>query len=297
MPIFGTVSSGLPLGFKNLIINGNFDVWQRGTSTTYNNTSGYPAADRWFGTSNGGVNVVYSQQAGAFDQNGKANSCRVQRAAGSSGRFYLSQLMETSVLDLCRGKTVTLSYWAKRGSDFGASDLVVRIATQTDQTPREDGVVQNTDNTPSLTTSWQRFSHTFTLTSASNSANGFKVEFIAERAGGTNVWYEIAQVQLEIGSVATSFEYRPYGLELQLCQRYYQHRVPTWGTPRPNGYYIHSSAHFKVTMRVNPSLSLATNAYGQTIGIQDQTADYYVTGAQGTADSSLGATFNASAEL
>jgi hypothetical protein len=267
MPIFGTVSSGTPLGFKNLIINGNFDIWQRATSTTYNNTTGYPAADRWLGTTNGGVNVVYSRQAGGFDQNGKTNSYRVQRAAGSSGRFYLTQMMETSVLDFCRGKTVTLSYWAKRGSDFGATDLVVRIATQTDQTPREDGAVQNTDNTPSLTTSWQKFSHTFTLTSTSDSASGFKVEFIAERAGGTNVWYEVAQVQLEIGNVATTFETRPIGLEFALCQRYYFSPLKTNTGTQSATYQITYSASagssgwtvfqvpFPVSMRVAPTLT------------------------------------------
>ena len=40
MAIFGTISPGNSLSFKNLIINGNFDVWQRATSTTYNNTTG-----------------------------------------------------------------------------------------------------------------------------------------------------------------------------------------------------------------------------------------------------------------
>jgi hypothetical protein len=274
MPIFGTVSSGTPLGFKNLIINGNFDVWQRATSTTYNNTTGYPAADRWLGTTNGGVNVVYSQQANGFDQNGKANSCRVQRASGSSGRFYLTQMMETSVLNFCRGKTVTLSYWAKRGSDFGATDLVVRIATQTDQTPREDGAVQNTDNTPSLTTSWQKFSHTFTLTSTSDSASGFKVEFIAERAGGTNVWYEVAQVQLEIGNVATTFETRPYGTEFLLCQRYCQkigggtnfHALAMWNVTTTS---MSNLIIYPVTMRSSPTAIISgtpINTSGGSVG-------------------------------
>jgi len=120
--------------------------------------------------------------------------------------------------------------------------------------------------------------------------------------GGTNTTVKFSSgtfslPQFEKGSTATTFDYRPYGTELALCQRYYQHRVPTWGTPRPNGYYIHSSAYFKVTMRASPSLTQAYNQYGQSIVIQEQTPDYYVTGAQGTNDSSLSAGYNASAEL
>lgn len=237
MAIYGSLvnsDAGGALGFKNLLINGNFDVWQRATTYTASNIGSYQTADRWYMTSNGGVNVTYSQQALGFDQNGKSNSMRVQRASGSSGRFYLTQLMETTVLNRCRGKSVTLSYWAKRGSDLGATDVVVRVGTQTSETTRDDAKVQYLDSTPSLSTSWQKFSHTLTLTSTSDSASGFLVEFIAERAGGTNVWYEVAQVQLEIGSVATPFEFRPFGVEFSLCQRYYELSTP-YGTFPSNG--------------------------------------------------------------
>jgi hypothetical protein len=196
---------------------------------------------------------------------------RVQRASGSSGRFYLTQLMETTVLNRCRGKSVTLSYWAKRGSDLGATDVVVRVGTQTSETTRDDTKVQYLDSTPSLTTSWQKFSHTLTLTSTSDSASGFLVEFVAERVGGTNVWYEVAQVQLELGSVATPFEFHSYQKELALCQRYCQ-VIANQGYETLIGVgmcltssRILTDVPLKVQMRTQPSVTLV----GTTSQIQN----------------------------
>lgn len=208
------------LGFKNRIINGNFDVWQRGTSFTVNNSSNTYTADRWACFANGGVNVNVTRQSNSFTGNGTSNSIRVQRDSGASGRMYLYQMLETSNLNSFRGQTVTLSFRARRGSDFGSNNLVARIATKSAETTWDDGVVESAEITPSLGTDWAQYSVSLTLTSASNAANGFTVAFIAERAGGANVWYEITQVQLEIGSVTTNFDTRSYGTELALCKRY-----------------------------------------------------------------------------
>ena len=75
-------------------------------------------------------------------------------------------------------------------------------------------------------------------------------------------WVEIANVQLELGSVATPFEQRPVGLELSLCQRYYQTTVD--GATDRRGFFgfggtvnptqAQGSALFKVDMRVTPSV-------------------------------------------
>jgi hypothetical protein len=114
----------------------------------------------------------------------------------------------------------------------------------------------------------------------------------------TGNYFRLTDVQLEPGSAATTFERRPYATELQICQRYYQHRVPTWGTPRQSDNVCHSVAYYKVTMRATPSLTIASNTYGQTPGgMQDSNADYYVTFVQLTSSASFAATYNASAEI
>jgi hypothetical protein len=77
-----------------------------------------------------------------------------------------------------------------------------------------------------LTTSWQRFSKTFTLGSTIkqfgfNIFSGTSSTALTGTAGADDSWYATG-FQLEEGSVATPFERRPIGLELQLCQRYFE---------------------------------------------------------------------------
>lgn len=215
-----TINSTALNGRRNLIINGQFQVWQRGTSITSNNSNKY-TADRWHSGTNGSEDVFYTRQ---FTNTSDGTPfIRVRRSGTASGRMYLTQMMETSVLDFCRGKTVTLSFKARKHADFDAT-FVSRIATQTNQTPRDDSAVQNSEVTRTLTTSFQTFTQSLTLTSSSDSANGFRVEFIAEDGANSSnsYYYEVRDVQLEIGTVASEIENRSYGEELSLCKRYYQ---------------------------------------------------------------------------
>jgi hypothetical protein len=243
----------------NILINGGLDIWQRGTSIALNNQADAYSADRWAGYANGGVNVNYTQQAGSYTANGKNNSIRVQRDAGSSGRYYLYQMIETSALNKCRGKTVTVSFVAKRGADLGATSVVFRIGTKSSESGWDDSPVEYVDNTLSLSTSWQTYTYSFTLTSTSDAANGFFVAFVIEGVGGANVWYEVSQLQMEIGSTASSFAHENYGDTLQKCQRYY-YRIKATSTNYPFGLSQCFSTTlagalipFPVTMRIAPS--------------------------------------------
>jgi hypothetical protein len=213
----GSADAGVLTG-KNLLINGQFQCWQRGNSITANNSNAY-TADRWHAGANGSEDVVYSRQ---FTNTSDGTPyMRVRRTGTASGRMYLTQMIETSVLDFCRGKTVTLSFQARKHADFDAT-FVSRIATQTNESPRDDNVVQNSDVTRTLTTSFQTFTQSLTLTSSSNSANGFRVEFVAEDGANSssNYYYEVRDVQLEIGNVATPIEHRSFANELTRCHRY-----------------------------------------------------------------------------
>lgn len=222
--INGQTPSSSNMQGRNLLINGQFQVWQRGTSITSNNSDKY-TSDRWQSGTNGGEDVVYSRQF--TNTSDETPIMRVRRAGTASGRMYLIQMMETSVLDFCRGKTVTFSFKARKHADFDAT-FVSRIATQTNESPRSDTVVQNNDATRTLTTSFQTFSQSLTLTSGSDSANGFRVEFVAEDAAGgsSNYYYEVKDCQLEVGDTVTEIEHLPYGQMLPRCQRYYYRLTP-----------------------------------------------------------------------
>jgi hypothetical protein len=83
--------------------------------------------------------------------------------------------------------------------------------------------------------------------------------------------FDISQVQLEEGLTATSFDYRPIGMELFLCQRYYEESA--LGTSQKQGTYTNFAGtppkytEFKVTKRTTPTLTLYTSITKATPGV------------------------------
>jgi hypothetical protein len=94
-------------------------------------------------------------------------------------------------------------------------------------------------------------------TAGSWSGSNFTSATGATSVVGTNgATFYITGVQLEVGSTATSFDYRPYGTELELCQRYFQKTDTFWGVAGGTTFtYFYTL--FPVTMRTSPSLALA----------------------------------------
>jgi hypothetical protein len=83
---------------------------------------------------------------------------------------------------------------------------------------------------------------------------------------------DIANIQVEVGQVATPFEYRPYGIELALCQRYYVETPPySWSFDYPqngasyfagNSYRAAKFFELPVSMRVDPSTTISYSSSG-----------------------------------
>ena len=225
-----------PFSFTNKIINGNFDIWQRGTSQT---SSGYGSADRW-NNDHSGSSKTASQQAFTLGQtevpgNPKYYLRHVVTSVSGAGNYCLTQQKIEGVSTLA-GKTATLSFWAKADSNKNiATEFSQDFATGGSPSSSVTGIGVTTH---SLTTSWQKFTTTVSIPSISGktlgtNGNDYLHLIIWFDAGSTynsrtnslgnqSGTFDIAQVQLEEGTVATPFEHRPYGLELSLCQRYYQ---------------------------------------------------------------------------
>lgn len=326
-----TTESGYSLGagnassFKNRLINGAMQFDQRNGGASVTPVALEYQLDRWRYLANQPSKITVQQSTTA--PTGFTNSMLVTSSSAyspvSTDYFLYQQFIEgLNCFDLAWGtasaKSVTLSFWVRSSltGTFGgtisnsARDRVYPFTytISSANTWEQKSVTIPGDTTGTwLTTNGRGIAVEFSLgsgTSVRGTPNVWAATDYRAATGETNVvatsgatWY-ITGVQLEVGTVATSFDFRSYGTELALCQRYYQHRVPTWGTPRPNDFVCHSSAYYKVTMRATPTLVLAYNTYGQTpVSIQDQSADYYVTFCQLTASSSLAVGFNASAEL
>ena len=215
---------------KNNVLNSAFEVWQRGTSintTTYGYT-----ADRWLGYQYGSVTV--SRQATADTTNlAFIQYCaRVQRPSGQTGLnpIYLSQSLESSASIPLAGKAVTLSFYARRGSNYSSASNVLTAqiisGTGTDQNVNVGGFTGSTQVAApnvTLTTTWQRFTTTGTV-GATATQLGVVFTYTPVGTASTNDYFEITGIQLEQGSTATPFQTETGTLqgELAACQRYYQ---------------------------------------------------------------------------
>ena len=263
---------------KNVLINGAFDIWQRGTSfATGSLASPYFVADRWQSTRSGAASgaTISRQTSGA--PTGFQYYVRLQRDSGNTGTaaINLGQCVETSMSLPYANQTVTLSFYARVGANYVSSannvNLTFFTGTGTDQnnfSSSYTGVTQVLGTTATVTTSWQRFSYTITLAST---VTEFEPLIYTQHTGtaGAADYLDITGVQLELGSVATAFT-RAGGTiqgELAACQRYYQvaTRNGTFGvatTDSTTSGFI--PLQFVQQMRTAPTVTFATA--GQAAG-------------------------------
>lgn len=227
--IAGSIDAGPLAGFRNAIINGNFDVWQRGTSFS-NPASGAYTADRWImGWDGSGATRTISAQTfipGQTDVPGNPGSYFRwnQSVAGTAGgENTIGQRIE--FVYTYADQQVTLSFYAKAASSLTMPAIYLLQYFGTGGSP-SDTVYTTVVSNQVVGTSWTKYTYTLTVPSISGKTlgtNGDNFLMVEMRLPiNTTFTFDLAQVQLELGPVATPFERRPYGIELALCQRYYQ---------------------------------------------------------------------------
>ena len=216
---------------KNVVINGAFDFWQRNTSYTMTGGWAYGAADRWgFQQYPTGLACVVARSTDV--PTGAQYSIKIQRSTSSTNTSSMGilQCIESVNVIPLQGKTVTLSFWAKAGANFSGTTLNAKIQTGTAADEvigfangSYTGNVVAGNTSPTITTTWTRYTLTATLaTNIQEMSINLNWAGSALAAGADDSVF-IANVQLEIGSVATTFS-RAQGTiqgELAACQRYY----------------------------------------------------------------------------
>lgn len=264
----------------NPFINGGFDIWQRGTSLSYAaSTSAYSYnADRWQGGTSANQATTISRQSVSDSTNlPNIQYCmRWQRNSGQTGTagYAPSHSIETANSIPFAGKTVTYSFYARKGADYSATGSALSVymvtGTGTDQSLQAGFTNQATvlNQTATLTTSWQRFAYTVTLASNITQIGAYWI-FTPTGTAGTNDYFEVTGVQLDIGTytATTAPTFRRSGGTLQgelaACQRYYQ-RIEANATNNLaalGGTFAFSTTQaitylpLKVNMRVVPTLN------------------------------------------
>lgn len=260
------LSSGPVAGFRNKIINGAFEIWQRGTTFTTNLFT----ADRWLchpGT--GGSLVVtrgnFATPHPVIPGNPQHFIQIVRNAAASGPSNFIAQRVED--VRILAGRKVTASFWLRCVSGTQEVRVVFGNAYGTGGSPAEYVVVPITCGDV-----WTRFEITAELPGlAGKTLGGGHHTLFALQDDNPSRLYQVQVygVQLEEGEVATPFERRPPALEMVLCQRYFETSYPHGvvpGTAHQNGAnrtYIRGvsnsgggiAVQYRVEKRVQPTLS------------------------------------------
>ena len=252
---------------KNAVINSAMNVWQRGTSISLAASAGTTfLADRWCTQTGANQATTVSRQATGDTTNLPfiQYAMRFQRNSGQTGtaNYAIMSPMETINTVPFAGKTVTLSFYARKGANYSAtSDIlrgILRTGTGTDQNPFSGytGDANSLDANFTLTTTWQRFSVSGTV-AATVTEMTVQFNYTPTGTAGANDYYDITGIQVEIASSASAYSPNTstYQAELAACQRYYV----DLGNRSFSAYSVTGviGPAFPVTMRTTPTISLA----------------------------------------
>ena len=249
---------------KNVVINGAFDIWQRGTSIAYTGSGSTTfTADRCAVYANGNGSFTFSRQTftpGAAPVAGYEGQYFYRTTTNTLGTsnaiYYLQNAIEN--VQTFAGQTVTLSFWAR--SD--AARTLNLALTQIFGTGGSSAVAVT--SSVSVTTSWARYSYTVALASISGKTIGAG-SYLQVRLDGVPTASQTMDfwgLQLEAGSVATPFTTATGTLsgELAACQRYYWRNTAPSSSTQMTPYgscfsttVMRTYVPFPVTMRTSPS--------------------------------------------
>jgi hypothetical protein len=296
------IATTVPLGTKNLIINGDMRIAQRGTSLATTSSEGY-IIDRYVVGSFNGNTITYTQDTDVPTGYGFTNSMKATNTTGTAASTFetICQRMEgliTSQLDFgsASAKQITLSFWVK-SSVTGTYNVGFRNSAN------DRGYVA--DYTISSANTWEKKTITITgdTTGTWLTTNGIGIRtwFILGASAGnstspdtwsasanmgstnlSNTWtttasatFYITGVQLEVGTEATPFEHKPYDMELARCQRYYGKGDSA--NNKHGGLYDGSlylgEIFFPTTMRATPTITVS----GSGAAGSASTTDFFYT--------------------
>jgi hypothetical protein len=271
---------------KNKIINGDFGIWQRGT--TFNNiAAGVYSTDRFQLSFDGtGATRNVTRQTftpGTAPQAGYEGKyfLRIDQTVAGTGGTFASLVQKIEDVRTFAGQTITLSFWAKANTNVSFYNIP-GIQQQFGSGGSASVTTNATGTAAALTTSWQRFNYQIAVPSISGKTIGTDgtdaVQITIRTVLNSAITIDFWGVQVEAGSIATPFQTASGGSiqgELAMCQRYY------WRTTTTTIYSNHAigyassatAAYFMINcpiqMRVFPTsidfTSLAAHSPGSYI--------------------------------
>ena len=287
----GQFDSASSFGFKNRIINGAMQISQRATSATITAAStiaaGYSTVDRFYVYCTG-ANVTAAQVAGS---GATKNRLQITGAASVTAVGVGQRIEALNSYDLA-GSTATLSADLAISATLTTVTWTASYATTTADTfgtLASPTVTQIATGTFTVTSTVTNFSTNITIPAAATT--GIQIVFTVGALTAGLTW-TVGNVQLEKGSTATSFDYRPYTTELALCQRYFW-RNKSGGSGASLGVgYMATATVFRgygqlpVSMRAAPTFTVAPD--GRNLVINTASGNIAITTTGGTFNTDSG---------
>ena len=290
------VANNLP--FRNIIINGDMSIAQRGTSATGITSTGFNTVDRYRTTLGTLGTWTETQETDAPSGQGFVKSlkldCTTADASPAAADYlYIRYMIEAQNLQYLKygtanAETLTLSFWVKSNKTgdgtiailqpdnsnklFNPSYTINTADTWEKKTiniPADTSGLINNDNGTGIQIQWwlnsgsdyQGGSH---LSSWGTYANSNLNTSNLAVGGSTSDYWQITGVQLEAGTTASDFEFLPYDVNLQRCKKYYYTYVN--GIDQSigigvgyNNNKVYSHVNFQVEMRAVPSIITSNN--------------------------------------
>jgi len=248
-------------GRRNLLINGAFEVFQRGAGPASPSSGNSPStADKW--------NIPATNEVSEVVANDRASHLTkmLKVTANSSGYGQVTQWIEN--VRTAAGQSLTVSFWVK-SPNAGAMRFHIYQYFGSGGSTSVSIIDDSNYFTINQADTWQRFEATVEIPSVSGKTIGTS-SFLAVQTGAPSaianrvVYY--SEFQAELGKVATPFEHRSYGEELALCQRYYQKFFDESSATAQlqiigiNGGLAHFVWWPPVQMRARPSVGITTSS-------------------------------------
>jgi len=294
----GTGASQFPAQFRNIIINGDMSLAQRGTSESGITDGGYKTIDRWLLSLSSLGTWTQSQSTDVPSGQGFAKSlkmdCTTADASPSAGDLILlqSRFEGQNLQYLKKGTSsatsLTLSFWVKSSKtgtyiceiddadnsrNINKSYTIDTADTWEKKTITYEGDTTGAftnDNNLSMNVIWwlgagSDFTSGTLATSWESTVNANRAVGNVNLADSTaNEWY-ITGVQLEAGTTASDFEFLPHDVNLQRCQRYYHKEsngsnfIGYMQLSSSSNNYRQKTVYFPVKMRSVPSLTFSVS--------------------------------------
>ena len=269
-----------------LIINGDMAIWQRGTALS--SDSGNYACDRFWYAGTGMTSQRSTDVPSGFIYSNKLTYGSADMAIGQPIELPATGKQG----NLISGQTLTIAFYGKVDSGTEGIGLAINFRNgKFDSTDQQAFTIS--DNSVTLTTSWQRFTKTFTIPTvhANNIMTAFEINGISKTA-------YITGVQAEIGSFDANsipdFQFEDRATSLARCQRYFTKALGDYESSSGGSGTKRVYWHFKQTMRASPTI---TEVGGAKTGVLFTHADAYAVYRTGDNTAEIGSGTSADAEL